>query len=125
MPQQNPADLPSYCHPTLERLSPALTLLLDAYEGLYLRKADYLPKAQKEPQPAYDRRVERAVFNNKLRPMIDSNAGLLTAFDVSGMPPTLEASENDVDMQGANLKSFVYAANVLGLRDRACYILTM
>lgn len=125
MPVQNPADLPSYRHPTLERLAPALTLLMDAYEGLYGIKANYLPKAQKEPQPAYDRRVERAVFNNKLRPMIDSNAGLLTAFDVSGMPPTLEAAEHDVDMQGASLKSFVYAANVLGLRDRCCYILTM
>lgn len=122
---QNPADLPNYEHPTLKKLTPALRLLLDCYEGLYDKKEQYLPKAQKEPDEAYKKRVERAVFNNKLRPMIDSNGGLLTAWDASGLPPTLEAAKENVDNQGASFKSFVYAANVAGLRDHCCYVLTM
>ncbi|MEL7503165.1 MAG: DUF4055 domain-containing protein [Cyanobacteria bacterium J06554_6] len=122
---QNPANLPSYEHPDYVQMKPALQLLLDSYEGLFGRKAEYLPKAQKEPEKAYERRVERSVFNNKLRPIVDSNAGLLTAFDVSGMPPSLEQAEDNVDMQGTGFKSFVYNANILGLRDRSCFILTM
>ncbi|MEO1208579.1 MAG: DUF4055 domain-containing protein [Cyanobacteria bacterium J06638_20] len=125
MADQNAASLPNYLHPTQAKLAPALMLLLDTYEGLYDRKKEYLPRAQKEPEPAYKKRVAAAVFNNKLRPIIDSNAGLLTAFDVSGLPPTLDRAINNVDMQGASLKSFVYLANVLGLRDRTCYVLTM
>ena len=125
MPAQNPADLPSYIHPVLQRLTPALKLLLDCYEGLYRRKSAYLPKAKMEPKQAYDERVERSVFNNKLRPIIDSNAGLLTAFDVSGVPPSLDTAQDNVDRQGSSLKSFVYHANIAGLRDRTCYVLTM
>ena len=125
MAQPNPADLPSYEQETLAYLKPALTLLLDCYEGLYQRKEEYLPKTQMEPAKAYEARLGRSVFNNKLRPIIDSNAGLLTAFDVSGLPASLKAAEDNVDNQGSSLKSFVYAANILGLRDDVGYVLTM
>lgn len=124
MPTTNPADLPNYEHEDYRYLAPALRRLLDCYEGLYGRKSEYLPKAGVEPEKAYESRLERSVFNNKLRPIVDANAGLLTAFDVAGMPPSLAAAEDDVDNHGSDLKSFCYNANRMGLRDGSCYVLT-
>ena len=125
MPAQNPADLPSYKHPDYQKMSAVLQLLHDVYNNLQDCKDAYLPKAQKEPEQAFEARVKRSVFNNKTRLIIDSNAGLLTAFDVSGAPSTLEAAQSNVDMRGSDLKSFVFKANVMGLRDHCCYVLTM
>ena len=132
----DPQNLPSYKHPDYVSLQLLLTLLSDCYNGLQGRKIknghvigsvkeDYLPKAQKEPEKAYRARVAKSVFDNKIRPIIDSNAGLLTVFDVSGLPPSLADTEDNVDLMGSSFKSFVLSANIMALRDRCCYILTM
>lgn len=123
MQQPTPSDLPNYKHPELVRLEECLQLLHDTYNGLP-NKSAYLPKAEREPNTAYKRRLERSFFNNKIRPIIDSNAGLLTAFDVSGLPASLELAEGNVDGKGTGLKAWVAAANVAGLRDDAVYVLT-
>lgn len=118
-----PQNLPNYHHPDYDRLAPILKLLLDVYNDLDGCKADYLPKEQKEPQPAYQQRVDRAVFNNRLRGTIESNAGLLTAFELTDMPLSVDASAENIDNRGSNYKAFFQDADILALRDGHCYIL--
>lgn len=106
-------------------LQPALELLEHMYNSLYRVKEIYLPKFPLEPVKPYENRLARSVVNNLTRPIIDSNAGLLTAFEEESMPPSLEMAIEDVDLKGSDLKTFFLAANILALRDRLCYVLTL
>ncbi len=124
---QNPADLPSYRHPALDHLAAALKVVLACWQSLYGQKADFLPRAPQEPPAAYEARLKRAVFNNKYRSQIEATAGLLTAFDVTAAPATLDAATEagkGVDGKGSDLKSFFKQADEIALRDGGCYVLT-
>lgn len=123
----NDPNLPSYQDPALQKLQPALTLVKDVWNGLYGKKADYLPKASHEPLPAYHDRVNRAVFNNKYRSQVESISGLLTAFEVEEYPPSFEQAEEDgvyLDGNGSDWAGFFRQADEMALRDGVVYVLT-
>ena len=119
----NPQDRPDYHHPDYDYMAPILAVVGDCYGDLYGVKERYLPKADNERDRPYKERVARAVFNNRIRPAIDANAGLLTAFEISDYPPSLEEYKDDVDGKGSNLKSFLRDADAMAQRDRHCFIL--
>lgn len=121
--QQDPQNLPNYKHPSYIAIAPNLKLLWDVWNDLEGVKATYLHKAQKEPDAAYNNRVAQAVFNNRLRPTIESNVGLLTAFELTNLPATIEAAKENLDNQGTDYKAFFQEADTLALRDRHCYIM--
>ena len=120
---RKPHDLPNYQRPELARLLPALKVLEDCYAGLYGKKEDYLLRNGQEPPWAYQNRVERATFNNKLKPIVDSCAGLLTAFTIAELPESLEAAQDDIDLSGASLSQFLQQCDRLSLRDGYCFVL--
>ena len=114
--------LPSYCRPEYIHAWPQLRLLEDAYADMYGCKGRYLLREQKEPDWAYELRLQRSVFNNRLRPAVDSNAGLLTAFEIEDAPPSLDAALDNVDMAGSDYKAFFHQADIMALRDGYCYV---
>lgn len=123
MAVDSPTNYPDWKHPDYQYMQPILSRLLDVYEDVYGRKDRYILKAGKEPQPAYDLRVQRAEFNNYLRPLIDATSGLLTAFEVTDMPSTVAERENNLDGQGSDFKSFFQEADKLAERDFYCFVL--
>lgn len=117
------SSLPSYKHPNYESSENWLRILLDCFDNLEGRKSDYLPKEAAEPQAVYAQRVAKSVFNNRLRPTIESSAGLLTEFELANQPVSVAASEGDIDRQGSDIKSFFLQSDVMALRDGYCYVL--
>lgn len=115
--------LPSYQHPNYVVMQEPLEVLLHCYDNLERVKSVYLPREEKEPKKAHEQRVAIAEFNNKLRPLIESNVGLLSAFEIENEPPTLEAYEDDVDGCGSDYKTFFQECDRISLRDDYCYVL--
>jgi hypothetical protein len=118
--------LPCYTHPALRHLSEALKVVNDVWNGLYAIKADYLPRSYSEPPVAYSDRLSRSVFNNKFRGQIESISGLLTAFEIDGLPASFDRAIADglgIDGQGSDFKSLLRTADEMALRDGNCYIL--
>lgn len=120
----DPKELPNYKHPDYQLMERSLLVLLDVYNDLEPdKKSAYLPKEDKEPPNAYGQRVARAVFNNRLRPTIEGNAGLLSEFEVASMPVSVEQSQDNIDNMGSDIKSFFFQADLMALRDGYCYVL--
>lgn len=117
-------DQPSYKHPQYVENYGMLKLLHDVYHDLKTCKEEYLPKAQVEDDNDYDRRLERSVFNNKVKAIINQNAALLNAFTLEDMPPLLELASKNIDRQGNDIQSFFFEANKVAERDGCCYILS-
>ena len=113
---------PDYKHPDYQKLESRLKVMQDVFNGLEGVKKEYLPKGEKEHDKVYSQRVDRSVFNNKLRSTVESNAGLLTAFEVSGEPPSLKDAEKNVDLRGSDLKAFFQEADTKALTDGVCYV---
>jgi hypothetical protein len=122
-----PHDLPNYRHPCLASLDTALQTCFDVWNGLYGCKENYLHKSPQEPMQAYQRRLGMSVFNNKYRSLIEAVSGLLTAFDMQGLPATFGLAEDEghgVDGQGSDFKGFFRTADEMAMRDGSVYILT-
>lgn len=117
------ANKPNYKHPHYTKMEPQLKLMADTYDGLRDCKEEYLQKAESEPAQAYSQRVQRAVFNNKVKPSIDSNAGLLSAFQMENLPASIEESLENLDQMGSNSQAFFRECDTLALRDGLCYVL--
>lgn len=123
MAQQEPKNLPNYQHPDYAAMIEPLSVLMDVYNNLEGVKANYLIKEMREPAQAFQARVNRATFTNKLRPIVESNAGLLTAFELTDTPANIEATKTNVDEKGADCKAFFQEADAMALRDGHCYVL--
>lgn len=122
MPQVQPFDLPNYQHPDYEAMVEPLRVLRDVYGDLEGCKERYLLQKHKEPDRAYQQRVAAATFNNKLRPVVESNAGLLSAFELANTPPSVAAAIGNLDLQGSDYKAFFQEADTLSLRDGHCFV---
>lgn len=120
----DPANLPNFKHPDYQYFEPILNKMGDIYNDLYRCKSTYLPRAQREPDSAYSARVERSTFDNKVRPAIATSVGLLSEFELSNLPLTLEAFSNNVDGKGTDAKTFFMECDRLSLRDGWCVILS-
>ena len=110
-PSNNPR-LVSYQRPELAALAPLLKRAKDCWDLLprdtseetgsgilKSARARYLPKEPGEPQDAYLGRIGRSSYPSTYRDAIRSFAGLLSRFQVSEAPASLEAAEKDVDMR--------------------------
>lgn len=119
----NAANSPNYKHPDYLKLEAQLRLMLDTYDGLRDKKSEYLQRAEQEPARAFEGRVARAVFNNKVKPAVDANTGLLSAFQIENLPSSIADNLENLDNQGSDAQAFFREADTLALRDGLCYVL--
>lgn len=110
-------DLPSYVRPTLKDLAEDLKRANDAWNYLRGAKAKYLPKEEGEPQPAYDARLNRAVYSGFYRDSIEAFAGILSRFELRDPPESFAALWSNIDNEGNDGKSFLMVADGMMLRD--------
>lgn len=129
-PSNNPK-LVSYQRPELAAIAPMLQRAQDCWHllprehtdiGMSVR-AHYLPQEVGEPKDAYHGRIGRSSYPSTYRDAIRSFAGLLSRFQLSEPPATLEAAINDIDMRGSSLRRFMSDIDQLILRDGAAAIL--
>lgn len=114
--------LPWPLNSTLAALLPRLDLVQDCWQLLDGRKAQYLPRGEREPESAYRRRLEAALPSGFFRDALRTFAGMLTASHWRQLPPSLQAVVSDVDGLGTDLGVFLERADLLVLRDGACLI---
>ena len=129
-PSNNPK-LVSYQRPELAAIAPMLQRAQDCWHllprdntdvGRSVR-ANYLPQEVGEPKDAYHGRIGRSSYPSTYRDAIRSFAGLLSRFQLSEAPSTLQAALNDIDMRGSSLRRFLSDVDQLVLRDGAAAIL--
>ena len=126
-PINDPA-LVSYHRPELVRLLPQLDQAYDCWtllnaDGLGSAKSKYLPKEPAEPAGAYKARLGRATYTPIYRDSIRSYAGLLSRFQIIDAPPSMEANDDNVDLQGSSMQSFLTSVDEMTLRDGGSFVM--
>ena len=124
----NDESLVSYHRPELLALLPGLELALDCWNlldtnGRGSEKSKYLHKEVGEPATAYKERLHRSTYTPIFRDSIRAYAGLLSRFQLAGVPPSMEASEQNIDMQGSSVQSFWSSCDELAIRDGGVFIM--
>lgn len=126
-PSSNPA-LVSYHRPELVDTLPSLELALDCWNlldtgGRGMAKGKYLHKEPAEPKNAYQERLHRSTYTPIYRDSIRAYAGLLNRFQLASPPPSLAATEHNVDLQGSSVQSFWNRCDEYAIRDGGVYIM--
>lgn len=126
-PINNPS-LVSYHRPELQNLLPSLELALDCWSlldttGRGSAKQKYLPRESAEPKQAYQSRLDRSTYTPIYRDSIKAYAGLLSRFQLSGTPKSLNDWESDVDLQGSSIQSFWSRCDEYAIRDGGIFIM--
>ncbi|MGA1024180.1 MAG: DUF4055 domain-containing protein, partial [Aquiluna sp.] len=124
----NDESLVSYHRPELLALLPGLELAIDCWNlldtnGRGSEKSKYLHKEVGEPATAYKERLHRSTYTPIFRDSIRAYAGLLSRFQLVGVPPSMEASEQNIDMQGSSVQSFWSSCDELAIRDGGVFIM--
>ena len=124
----NDPTLVSYHRPELVKLLPQLEQAYDCWtllnaDGLGAAKEKYLHKEPAEPAPAYQARLNRATYTPIYRDSIRSYAGLLSRFQIIDAPPSMEANDDNVDLQGSNMQSFLTLTDEMALRDGGAFVM--
>ena len=124
----NDPSLVCYHRPELLRILPQLEQAHDCWtllngEGLGLSKKKYLHQEPAEPHAAYEARLSRSTYAPIYRDAIRSYAGLLGRFKLVDAPASMVANQNNVDMQGSSVQSFLTHVDELALRDGGTYIM--
>jgi hypothetical protein len=126
-PTEDPK-LVSYVRPELRAMEGELQRSRDCYN--LLRNADredvssqYLPQEMGEPPEAYEARLGRSVFVSTYRDAIRAYCGLLTNFQISEPPATLEQNLGNVDRNGSSVEKFLNDFDNLVFRDGAAAVL--
>ena len=129
-PANNPR-LVSYQRPELAAIAPMLQRAQDCWHllprdneeiGRSIR-SNYLPQEIGEPKDAYYGRIGRSSYPSTYRDAIRSFSGLLSRFQLSESPASIEAAINDIDMKGSSLRRFLSDIDQFVLRDGAAAIL--
>lgn len=124
----NDPSLVSYHRPELLNLLPGLELALDCWflldtDGRGSAKKKYLAKEQAEPTSAYKSRLDRSTYAPIYRDSIKAYAGLLNRFQLVDVPPSMSASQTNVDLQGSNIQSFWNRCDEYAIRDGGVFIM--
>lgn len=124
----NDPSLVSYHRPELVALLPQLEQAMDCWnllntETLGGAKAKYLHREPAEPAGAYKARLDRSTYTPIYRDSIRSYAGLLSRFQVIDAPPSMERHDDNVDMQGSSMQSFLTSTDEMALRDGGCFVM--
>jgi hypothetical protein len=124
----NDPSLVSYHRPELVKLLPQLEQAYDCWtllnaDGLGKSKEKYLHREPAEPNGAYLARLDRSTYTPIYRDSIRSYAGLLSRFQIIDAPPSMEANDDNVDLQGSSMQSFLTMADEMVLRDGGTFIM--
>lgn len=126
----NDPSLVSYHRPELVRILPDLEVAHDCWVGLNGQsnedislKEKYLHKEPGEPGPAYRERLHRSTYVPVYRDAIRGYAGLLGRFELIDVPPTMADSEDNIDLHGSSIQSFLGRCDEKVLRDGGVYIM--
>lgn len=130
----NDPSLVSYHRPELVRQLPSLELAYHCWHQLDSTFVDnsgntrnikerYLQQEPAEPRPAYESRLSRSTYAPIYRDSIRAYAGLLNRFQLVDTPPSLNAAEHDVDLQGESIQSFWNRCDEKALRDGGVFIM--
>lgn len=115
-PTSDPS-LPSYVHPSLRCILDELECIHDCWGNLKDVAEKYVWQEEKEPPKAYQKRLNRTKFDNRFKPAIRGHAGLLSEFTFNNVPASIEASLDDIDLQGTNADTFFITLDEIALRD--------
>lgn len=126
-PINDPA-LVSYHRPELVKLLPQLEQAYDCWtllnaDGLGSAKEKYLHKEPAEPNGAYLARLGRSTYTPIYRDSIRSYAGLLSRFQIIDAPASMEANDDNVDLQGSSMQSFLTRVDEMTLRDGGSFVM--
>ena len=124
----NDPSLVSYHRPELVKLLPQLEQAYDCWtllnaDGLGAAKGKYLHKEPAEPNTAYAARLDRSTYTPIYRDSIRSYAGLLGRFQVIDAPPSMENNDDNVDLQGSSMQSFLTRTDEMALRDGGAFVM--
>ena len=124
----NDPSLVSYHRPELVALLPQLEQAYDCWTllnagGLGAAKEKYLHKEPAEPATAYKARLDRSTYTPIYRDAIRSYAGLLSRFQIIDAPPSMEANDDNVDLQGSSMQSFMTQVDEMVLRDGGAFVM--
>lgn len=124
----NDPSLVSYHRPELVKLLPQLEQAYDCWtllnaDGLGAAKGKYLHREPAEPNVAYQSRLDRSTYTPIYRDSIRSYAGLLGRFQIVDAPPSMEKNDDNVDLQGSSMQSFLTRADEMALRDGGAFIM--
>ena len=119
--------IPWLLHPTLAALLPRLQLVADCWHLLADpngsdRREHYLIRGEREPESAYQRRLEAALPSGFFRDALRTFAGMLASSHWRELPASLQAVISDVDGCGTDLGVFLEAADLAVLRDGAALV---
>ncbi len=126
-PINDPA-LVSYHRPELVKLLPQLEQAYDCWtllnaDGLGSAKDKYLHREPAEPASAYQSRLHRSTYTPIYRDSIRSYAGLLGRFQIIDAPPSMERNDDNVDLQGSSMQSFLTRTDEMALRDGGAFVM--
>ena len=126
-PINDPA-LVSYHRPELVKLLPQLEQAYDCWtllnaDGLGAAKEKYLHKEPAEPNSAYLARLNRSTYTPIYRDSIRSYAGLLSRFQIIDAPESMKANDDNVDLQGSSMTSFLTRVDEMALRDGGSFVM--
>ena len=126
-PINDPA-LVSYHRPELVKLLPQLEQAYDCWtllnaDGLGSAKGKYLHKEPAEPNGAYLARLARSTYTPIYRDSIRSYAGLLSRFQIIDAPASMEKNDDNVDLQGSSMQSFLTRVDEMALRDGGAFVM--
>jgi len=124
----NDPTLVSYHRPELVRILPQLEQAYDCWtllnaDGLGAAKGKYLHREPAEPNAAYEARLARSTYTPIYRDSIRSYAGLLSRFQIIDAPPSMEANDGNVDLQGSSMQSFLTLTDEMALRDGGAFVM--
>ena len=72
---------------------------------------------------AYKARLDRSTYTPIYRDSIRSYAGLLSRFQIIDAPPSMEQNDDNVDLQGSSMQSFLTAVDEMALRDGGAFVM--
>lgn len=124
----NDPSLVSYHRPELVKLLPQLEQAYDCWtllnaDGLGAAKGKYLHKEPAEPNSAYMARLGRATYTPIYRDSIRSYAGLMSRFQIIDAPASMQRNDDNVDLQGSSMQSFLTRVDEMTLRDGGSYVM--
>jgi len=124
----NDPSLVSYHRPELVKILPQLEQAYDCWtllnaDGLGAAKGKYLPKEPAEPNGAYMARLGRSTYTPIYRDSIRSYAGLLSRFQIIDAPASMQKNDDNVDLQGSSMQSFLTRVDEMTLRDGGSFVM--
>ena len=90
----------------------------DCWQLLAGRREQYLSRGEREPETAYQRRVESPYRRGSSAMRCSPSPGMLASSHWRDKPASLQAAISDVDGRGTDLGVFLEAADLLLLERR-------